>query len=361
MNEKDVTSCLKDLDLDDETLIEQWDAIAPLWASFVGSHDIYRDELIAPQMLEMIGELEDKRVLDLCCGEGYFTRHVTRAGASSVVGIDYSKNMIRLAQDKERREPLGIKYYVGLINKMDCFEAGQFDIVISFMSMADVRDYESAFWEVSRVLVPKGKFLFSIFHPCFFSPVHGWEDDRFWKVDEYLTPVSHQHKWPTEPVGKEVQIETLHFHRPLSVYMRSLVNSGFLISNLIEPTIPERVLIDNPELAKSRRIPYFIILEAIRVRGTELDTTGSIKPVDKPTEINGLVIRNFRLTYELINQPFLFNLGRHRNVITNVRQSGRENDKGWLTLEIAGRKSEVESAVQYLQTIGIEIIEIDEK
>ncbi len=361
MNENDVTVCLQDSDVDDEVLVKQWDAIAPLWASFVDSHDIYRDELIAPQMLEMIGELGDKKVLDLCCGEGFFTRHLARKGASVVVGIDSSKNMIRLAQDKERRTPLGIKYYVGLINKMDCFEAGQFDIVVSFMSMAEVRDYEAAFWEVSRVLVPKGKFFFSTFHPCFFSPVHGWEDDKFWKVDEYLTTVYHHHKWPTEPAGKEIQIETPHFHRPLSAYIRSLVNSGFLLSNFVEPIVPKQVLIDNPELEKSRRIPYFIILEAIRGRGTELDTTGSIKPVDEPHEINGLIIRRFRLTYELINQPFLFHLGRHHSVITNVQQAGREDDKGWLTLEVAGRKSEVASAVQYLHTLGIEIVEIDSK
>jgi len=361
MNEKDATACSQDLDVDDEVLIKQWDAIAPLWASFVDSHDIYRDELIAPQMLDMVGELKGKKVLDLCCGEGFFTRHLARKSASVVVGIDSSKNMIRLAQDKERKTPLGIKYYVGLINKMDDFEAGQFDIVVSFMSMAEVRDYESAFLEVSRVLVPKGKFFFSTFHPCFFSPVHGWENDRFWKVDEYLTTVYHQHKWPTEPVEKEIQIETPHFHRPLSAYIRSLVNSGFLLSNLVEPVVPQQALIDNPELEKSRRIPYFIILEAIMGRGTELDTTGSIRPVEEPPEINGLIIRQFHLTYKLINQPFLFNLGRHRSVITNVRQAGREDDRGWLTLEIAGRKSEVDAAVQYLHTLGIEIVEIDSK
>ena len=39
-------------------------------------------------LLELIGDLAGKDVLDLACGEGYYTRLLKRNGAARVVGVD---------------------------------------------------------------------------------------------------------------------------------------------------------------------------------------------------------------------------------------------------------------------------------
>lgn len=63
-------------------------------------------------MLKLIGALEGKKVVDLACGEGFFTRKLKLNGAATVVGTDLSKEMIALAIDREQAKSLGINYFV---------------------------------------------------------------------------------------------------------------------------------------------------------------------------------------------------------------------------------------------------------
>jgi toxoflavin synthase len=62
--------------------------------------------------MKLVGDVEGKRVLDVACGEGHFTRLLRNAGAVDVVGIDISERMIELAREQEARQPLGIEYRV---------------------------------------------------------------------------------------------------------------------------------------------------------------------------------------------------------------------------------------------------------
>mmetsp|Transcript_32125 Transcript_32125/g.67007 ORF Transcript_32125/g.67007 Transcript_32125/m.67007 type:complete len:322 (-) Transcript_32125:29-994(-) len=51
--------------------------------------------------LHFIGDLKNKRVIDMACGSGWLTRHLRDGGASSVVGTDMSPYMIDLAKKEE--------------------------------------------------------------------------------------------------------------------------------------------------------------------------------------------------------------------------------------------------------------------
>lgn len=62
--------------------------------------------------LRLIGRVEGLSVLDLACGEGYYTCELAHRGAARVVGVDYSEGMIHLARVQERRAPLGIAYEI---------------------------------------------------------------------------------------------------------------------------------------------------------------------------------------------------------------------------------------------------------
>jgi ubiquinone/menaquinone biosynthesis C-methylase UbiE len=77
----------------------------------------------------MLGGLDGKNVLDLGCGEGFYTRRVKRWGARDVVGVDISPRMIGLAQKVESRQPLGIQYVVKDVRRLG--RIGTFDHVIA--------------------------------------------------------------------------------------------------------------------------------------------------------------------------------------------------------------------------------------
>jgi toxoflavin synthase len=59
------------------------------------------------------GALDGQRVLDLACGDGFYTRLLKQHGAAQVIGVDISPEMIRLAHQQEQAAPLGITYQVG--------------------------------------------------------------------------------------------------------------------------------------------------------------------------------------------------------------------------------------------------------
>ena len=46
----------------------------------------------------MLGNLAEKSILDLACGEGFYTRKFKDQGAAKVVGVDISQKMIELAR-----------------------------------------------------------------------------------------------------------------------------------------------------------------------------------------------------------------------------------------------------------------------
>ncbi len=72
----------------------------------------WRTYLEQPSALALLGDLNGLSVLDLGCGEGHYTRLLKQLGASQVLGVDLSSDMIELARQQERSHPLGIDYRV---------------------------------------------------------------------------------------------------------------------------------------------------------------------------------------------------------------------------------------------------------
>jgi toxoflavin synthase len=73
---------------------------------------LWRSRIESYSMMKLIGDLAGKKVVDVVCGEGHFTRKLRKAGAAEMVGVDISERMIELARAEEAHEPLGIVYRV---------------------------------------------------------------------------------------------------------------------------------------------------------------------------------------------------------------------------------------------------------
>ena len=79
--------------------------------------------------LKLLGNVAGKSVLDLACGEGYYSRRLKERGAASVIGVDISTNMIELARQREADRPLKIDYMVGDVLTLG--KIGSFDLVVA--------------------------------------------------------------------------------------------------------------------------------------------------------------------------------------------------------------------------------------
>ena len=70
----------------------------------------FRGALEAYTLFQLLGDMRGATVYDLACGDGFYTRRIKQAGAAAVTGVDISAEMVQLARDAERRQPLGCRY-----------------------------------------------------------------------------------------------------------------------------------------------------------------------------------------------------------------------------------------------------------
>ncbi|MBI3801114.1 MAG: class I SAM-dependent methyltransferase [Deltaproteobacteria bacterium] len=80
-------------------------------------------------LFKLLGDLQGKSVIDLACGEGFYTRFIKRRGAARVVGVDISQGMINLARREEESNSLGIDYLVQDVKQLKIDET--FDVVVA--------------------------------------------------------------------------------------------------------------------------------------------------------------------------------------------------------------------------------------
>lgn len=105
----------------------EYDAIANL---FQASRDLpFRWHSEAYTYLKIMGDVTGLSILDLACGEGVYSRYFKQQGATTVVGVDISPEMIALAQAAETRNPLGVDYVVADVTELG--KIGEFDLVVS--------------------------------------------------------------------------------------------------------------------------------------------------------------------------------------------------------------------------------------
>jgi ubiquinone/menaquinone biosynthesis C-methylase UbiE len=253
----------------DEMVGEAWDRGADIWYSRYGDFgDLNRQYVIDPAILEMLGRVEEKRILDAGCGNGYLCRLLSKKGAE-MVGVDVSKRAIEIAEDIEKNEPMNIEYHVGSVCNLSMCSDDEFDAVVSNLVLQDLQNIDKAVEELQRVLKPEGKLVFSIMHPCFSSaPVHGWvrkpvdsnrkEDRIYWKVDRYFDRSIEEWTYFDLP-------PIYSFHRPLSDYMKVLVKNGFTITDFEEPVPTDKDMEEHYKEFGNEydRIPWFLIIGAI--------------------------------------------------------------------------------------------------
>src|SRR5262249_16671330 len=111
-------------------------------------------------LMKLIGDPHGLSVLDVACGEGFYSRMVRERGAARVTGIDLSHGMIELARKQEAQHRLGIEYIVG--DARGLTGARQFDLVIAAYLLNYARDRQELqmmYDALARCLRPGGRFV----------------------------------------------------------------------------------------------------------------------------------------------------------------------------------------------------------
>lgn len=113
-------------------------------------------------MLELLGDITNRRVLDAGCGEGYLARALADRGAR-VTGIDLSPRLIEQARDKD---PDGrIDYQVADLSQTLPAMAGSFHAAASYLVLNDVKDYRGFAATLAAALKPQGRLVLAFNNP----------------------------------------------------------------------------------------------------------------------------------------------------------------------------------------------------
>jgi ubiquinone/menaquinone biosynthesis C-methylase UbiE len=128
-------------------------------------------------LLRLVGDVAGKAVIDLACGEGYYTRALRQRGAARVVGVDLSRAMIELAEAEEARRPLGVEYRVGDVRALEV--PGEFDLAFAayLLNCAHTAEELTQMCRaLAGVLRPGGRFVTANSNPP--EPTAAFATDR---------------------------------------------------------------------------------------------------------------------------------------------------------------------------------------
>ena len=257
--------------MDEEKSIEYWQGNADSWTQLSRQgYDICRDHINMPAFKEMLPEVGSKLGLDIGCGEGTNTRTVAKLGAS-MVGIDPSSKFVEHANDHQENEHLEIEFKVGKASALD-FSDSYFDFVMSTMVFMDVPNLDPVLKETSRVLKPDGFLQFSIVHPCFSPPKSRWmvddsDNQEGVLVGQYFKQGGFLDQWTFTTVPEHIksdhsQFKVLHYHRTLSQWINSLVEAGFTVEKMAEPTPSQEAIKAYPSLKRLEEVAWFLHIRA---------------------------------------------------------------------------------------------------
>ena len=250
-----------------------WEQMAEWWDNKLGDDgDLWHRTLIDPPVFKLVGEVSGERVLDLACGNGYISRRFARAGAE-VIGVDANAAIVERARAREAREPLGITYHVSDAAQLPMLEDCSFDLVVCNMALMDIADAAGAVGEVARVLVPQGRFIASIAHPCFDKmETSGWVIEHMYPTTTIWRKMSRYRELAVEhipwPKAGDPPIITLAYHRPLSWYFQAFRAAGLVVASLEEPEPTEECKASDQQGSWVAEIPLHCVFEAWKLART---------------------------------------------------------------------------------------------
>jgi ubiquinone/menaquinone biosynthesis C-methylase UbiE len=203
-----------------------------------------------PAMVNLAGDVDGHRILDVGCGSGPLTAALRDKGAI-MSGFDLSSAMLELAR---RRLGDDVDLTVGDLAKPLPYDDAAFDDVVMSLVLHYLKDWTEPLAELRRILKPGGRLILSVNHPIVYTALN--PDAEYFDIAEFSFDAEH--------AGRTVTYT--NWHRPLHAMSEAFTAAGFRIAVISEPPIdPETPSEVIPEHLKdvTRFISFiFFVLEA---------------------------------------------------------------------------------------------------
>ncbi len=244
-----------------------WQPVAKWYNKLVSDKGhYYHQHVVIPGVLRLLSLDKNSRLLDAACGQGVLGRSIPKG--IHYTGFDISTALIEEAKRLDR-DP-NHTYLVSDATKEFMVHSSSFTEAAIILALQNIEDEDAVISNISKYLLPKGKFVMVLNHPAFRIPRQSsWGIDegnklQYRRVNIYMSPL----KIPiTTHPGIEKSPVTWTFHQPISYYVALLVKHGFVIDAMEEWTSDKESegKASKMENRSRNEFPLFLALSAAKI------------------------------------------------------------------------------------------------
>lgn len=212
--------------------------------------------------LGLLGDISNKKVLDIGCGSGHSLSYMAERGASELWGVDLSEAQIRTAEETLK----GVKHnlFCAPMESDMGLPKQYFDVVYSIYAIGWSTDLAATFGLIHSYLKPGGSFIFSWDHPLYAHLKS--------RNGEIHLDGSYQNEGVTQYQNfKGENAPVIIPNRKMATYINELIKAGFTIESVIESDVSsgfdgasEEISDRYYSLYKARRFPTTMIIKSIK-------------------------------------------------------------------------------------------------
>jgi ubiquinone/menaquinone biosynthesis C-methylase UbiE len=219
-------------------------------------------------------DLENKTLVDIGCGTGFFLQNLLPSNMSKVVGVDVDEELLQLAKQNLKNNT-NLKLFKMSAEKMTALDTNTFDFALSVESLPNIENLDKSVSEMSRILKINGKAYVVVNHPSFRIP-----QNSDWFYDEknkrqgrivYKYKTAQTIKIDMNPGTKVAPAKkfTYTFHRSLAEYINTFTKNSLQINKFIEIYSNKQSQFGDRKQAEDmarNEIPMFLLLELIKTK-----------------------------------------------------------------------------------------------
>lgn len=244
-----------------------WGQVASWYDDLLsGGLGTYQAEVILPNLLRLLDIKKGEVVLDLACGQGFFSQRFDASGAK-VLAVDISRELIAIG----RKNVPSVNFFVSPAHRLPFIKNGEVDKAVIVLAIQNIKEVAEVFAECARVLRGGGRLIIVMNHPAFRIPgKSSWGFDeknlvQYRRVDSYMA--ESKQEIIMNP-SAQTKVTTTSFHRPLQFYFKLLAKSGLVVLRLeewVSNKTSEKGLRSGAENRARKEFPLFLSLEIKKI------------------------------------------------------------------------------------------------
>lgn len=215
----------------------------PSWGGYFPSED----------KLNLLGDLHDKKVLEIGCGNGHSLKYAANLGATDLWGLDISSKQIERTKKFLETQGINAKLICSPMEDECELPTDYFDLVYSVYGIGWTTNLDKTLKHIHSYLKKDGVFLFGWSHPI--HKCVSVENGRLIFSNSYFN----EEWYCADMCDKEIMLS----NRMMSTYINTLADNGFIIEKLLEETDKEKAMAsDNDFGRKALMLPTVFVMKA---------------------------------------------------------------------------------------------------